>query len=163
MSGPMVSYSLSTATEVRGTPRDVWPVLGDFEDVEVWAPALTDAYRTTGPDVGVGSRRSVRYRHILTMEQVITAWQDGESLTYAVFRAPWPLRNFSETWSVEPTPGGAMVRTRVEYEVRFSAVGRFVNWVFTRHVLRFEMRRGQRGLKDTVEGRVRAGAGASEP
>lgn len=163
MSGSKPPYRLSATTEVHCTPRDVWRVLGDFEEVEVWAPALTDAHRTTGPDIDIGSRRTVRYRHILSMEQVVTAWNEGESLTYAVLRVPWPLRNFSETWTVSPSPAGALVRTHVEYEVWFAALGRFVNWVFTRHVLRFEMRQGQLGLKRTVERRLRDEGSSTKP
>ena len=163
MPGSKPPYRLSATTEVDCSPQDVWRVLGDFEEVEVWAPALTDAYRTTGPDIDIGSRRTVRYRYILSMEQVVTAWTEGERLTYAVLRVPWPLRNFSETWTVSSSPAGALVRTHVEYDLWFGALGRFVNWVFTRHVLRFEMRRGQLGLKHTVEGRSRGDGDPTEP
>ena len=126
-------------------------MLGDFEEVEEWAPALTDAFRTTGPDIGIGSRRTVEYRRLFRMEQVVTDWQEGESLTYTVFKAPWPIRHFFETWTVTPSVSGARVRSFVEYELWFGRVGAFVNWLFTRHVLQFEMRSGLKGLKRKVE------------
>jgi len=152
MAGSKPLRRLSATMETSSSPQDVWRVLGDFDEVEVWAPALTDAFRTTGPDIDIGSRRTVRYRYVLTMEQVVTEWTEGESLTYAVFRAPWPLRNFVERWTVAPTSTGALVRAQVTYELRFGVLGRFVDWVFTRHVLQFEMRQGQLGLKRAVEG-----------
>ena len=145
--------TLSATTEINRAPSEVWSVLGDFEEVEVWAPGLTDAYRTTGPDIDIGSRRTVRYRYLLTMEQVVTEWTEGESLTYAVFRAPWPLRNFFETWTVTPSEAGSRVTTEVAYDLWFGWLGRLVDWCFTRHVLRFEMKQGQKGLRRVVESR----------
>lgn len=142
---------LEATIEIACSPKDVWSILGDFEDVAVWAPGISDSFRTTGPDIGVGSRRTVRYRRLFQMEQVVTEWTEGRSLTYAVFRAPWPLRNFVETWTLTPSVSGSRIHAMVEYDLRLGAAGRFVNWVFTRHVLAWEMRSGQEGLKRTVE------------
>ena len=151
MPSPNPQGRLQATIEIECSPKEVWGILGDFEEVELWAPGITDAYRTTGPDIDVGSRRTVHYRHLFRMEQVVTEWTEGKSLTYDVFKTPWPLRNFQETWTLTPSVSGARVHTEVEYELWFGKVGRFVNWIFTRHVLSFEMRAGQRGLKRKVE------------
>ncbi len=143
---------LEATIEIACSPADVWSVLGDFEGVKSWAPGLSDAYRTTGPDIDVGSRRSVTYRHLFTMEQVVTEWNEGARLSYAVFRAPWPLRDFFETWTIMPTVVGSTVRAQVAYDLWSGPVGRLVNRAFTHQVLRFEMRRGLQGLKAAVEG-----------
>jgi uncharacterized protein YndB with AHSA1/START domain len=151
MAGPPRTGTLEASIEIDCSPKDVWSVLGDFDEVEAWAPALSDAFRTTGRDIGIGSRRTVEYRRLFRMEQVVTHWEDGESLSYTVFKAPWPLRNFFETWTVTPSVSGARVRSAVEYELWFGPVGAFVDWVFVRRVLLFEMRSGLKGLKRTVE------------
>jgi hypothetical protein len=142
---------LDASMVIRGSPSEVWAVLGDFEDVETWAPGLTRSHRTTGSHIDVGSRRTVTYRHLFAMEQVVTEWSDGRRLTYAVFRAPWPLRNVSETWTVAVHEGGCLVTTELAYDLWLGWVGRVVHWLFTRHVLRFEVRMGQLGLKRVVE------------
>lgn len=142
---------LEATIEIDCSPKDVWRVLGDFERVANWAPGISHSFRTTGPDIGVGSRRTVRYRRLFRMEQVVTEWTEGRSLTYAVFRAPWPLRNFVETWTLTPSVSGSRIHSVVEYDLRLGAAGRFVNWAFTRHVLASEMRSGQEGLKRAVE------------
>ena len=151
MDRPLPPTRVQASIEIAAPPREVWRYLGDFEDPEIWAAALSYARRTTGDEVGVGSRREVRYRHLLRMEQVITQWDEGRRLQYAVFKAPWPLRHFFETWEVTPSITGARVRSAVAYELWFGAVGRFVNWIFTRHVLLFEMRTGLNGLKRAAE------------
>ena len=142
---------LEASIEIDCSPKEVWSVLGDFENVEKWAPGISRSFRTTGPDIGVGSRRTVRYRGLFPMEQVVTEWRHRHGLTYAVFKAPWPLRNFVETWTVAPSVSGARVHSTVRYDIRLGAVGRLANWLFTRHVLAFEMHAGQQGLKRTVE------------
>lgn len=151
MTGPPPPNRLEATIEIGCPPEEVWGILGDFEKVELWAHCLSAGYRTTGPDLGIGSRRTVTYRHLFEMEQVITEWTEGTSMTYHVIRAPFPLRHFLETWTVTPSVRGSRVRTEVEYGVRFGAVGRLVNWLFTRHVLRFEMHVGQKHLQRTVE------------
>jgi hypothetical protein len=72
-------------------------------------------------------------------------------LEYAVFRAPWPLRHFVESWEIAPSAVGTRVSARVSYDVWLGPLGGAVDWLFTRHVLRFEMRAGLRGLKRAAE------------
>jgi len=142
---------LEASIDIAASPLQVWRYLGDFEDVEEWAPALSDAYRTTGPNVGVGSRRIVRYRRLFSLEEVVTEWVEGHRLEYAVFRAPWPLRHFVERWEISPSAVGTRVSAGVSYDVWLGPLGGAVDWLFTRHVLRFEMRAGLRGLKRAAE------------
>lgn len=151
MLGPTPKARLEGTLEISSSPEEVWSVLGNFRGVTAWAPALSATRRTTGPDVGVGSRRAVTYRRLFTMEQAVTEWTEHQSLTYAVFRAPWPLRDFFESWTVTPSVSGSRVHVALEYGLWFGAVGRFVHWAFTRHVLRLEMRWGLEGLKSVVE------------
>jgi uncharacterized protein YndB with AHSA1/START domain len=151
MPAPTPPARIEATIEIKCSPKEVWQTLGDFEHVDVWAPGISDSIRTTGAEIGVGSRRTVRYRRLFTMEQVVNEWIHGKSLTYNVFKAPWPLRHFEETWTVTPSVSGSRVHTEVRYDLWFGAVGRFADWLFTRHVLLLEMRSGQRGLKRAVE------------
>jgi hypothetical protein len=149
---------LNGSIEISRRPEDVWTFLGDFEDVEAWASSITSSYRTTGPDIGVGSRRTVWYRWVLRLEEAITEWTDGQKLTYSVFGAPAPFRDFHETWSVAAAPGGATVTARVRYNLSFGFAGRLLNQVLLKHVLRFEVWAGLRALKRYVETRSPAPA-----
>ena len=142
---------LKRSIEISRPPEDVWSFLGDFEDVEAWASSITSSYRTTGPDIGVGSRRTVRYRWVLRLEEAVTEWTEGQKLTYSVFGAPTPFRDFHETWSVAPSPEGATVTARVRYNLSLGRTGRFLNRVLLKHILRFEVWAGLRALKKHVE------------
>lgn len=142
---------IEASIEVACSPKEVWAYLGNFEAVEAWAPALTRSVRTTGPDLDVGSRRTVEYRRLFRMEQEVTEWFEGKGLQYAVYRAPWPLRHFYERWEVSPSVIGTHVRASVAYDLWFGPVGRLANWLFTRHVLRYEMHSGLKGLKRAAE------------
>lgn len=144
--------------EISRRPEEVWSFLGDFEDVEAWASSITSSYRTTGPDIGVGSRRTVWYRWVLRLEEAVTEWTDGQKLTYSVFGAPTPFRDFHETWSVAAAPVGATVTARVRYNLSLGFVGRFLNQILLKHILRFEVWAGLRALKKYVEARKPATA-----
>jgi ribosome-associated toxin RatA of RatAB toxin-antitoxin module len=153
MRGASPTCQIRRSVEILRPPDDVWRLLGDFEDVEAWASSITSSRRTTGPEVGIGSRRTVRYRWVLRLEEAVTEWTEGRSLAYDVFGAPIPFRDFHETWRIDPSPVGATVTACVQYKVGFGVAGRLLNALLMRHVLKLEVWLGVRSLKRTVEAR----------
>lgn len=142
---------LEAHIHIDRSPAEVWAVLGDFHGLAAWAPPITSAVRSTGPEIGVGSRRTVYYRGVLRMEEAVTEWVEGERLGYDVHAAPFPLRHFSESWSITPGPCGVRVTARVRYEVRAGPLGEFIHTAISRPILRREMAGGLAGLKRFVE------------
>jgi len=136
---------------IERPPHEVWSVLADFGNVEAWAPFVVRSYVTTNGDLGVGSRRILEHRLGFLLDEAVTEWDEGSSFSYAVFGAPFPLMQFQESWSIEPTPSGATLTTRMSYGVRFGPVGALIDWLVIRHLLRRAIKKGHRGLKRHVE------------
>jgi hypothetical protein len=61
------------------------------------------------------------------------------------------MTDVHEKWSASHENGLSTVTTQVNYNMRLGYLGRFIDWVLVRFVVRREMRAGLRGLKQHVE------------
>lgn len=92
-------------------------------------------------------------RHVwgFHLEEVITAWDDGRGYSFAVVKPPFPIASVHETWTVDQRSRETRATTVVEYDVRLGALGRLVDVLLIRRLIRREMRRGLAGLKRHIE------------
>jgi hypothetical protein len=142
---------------------DVWTVLSDFGNVADWAPFVVRSFRTTDGDLGVGSRRFLRHRWGFTLDEAVTRWEEDRCFSYRVFGAPYPLRELHEVWSISPNGRGVVLTTQMTYEVHLGALGRLVDRLVVRRLLRRAIRIGHRGLKEHIEGRAPIAASGAAP
>jgi hypothetical protein len=92
----------------------------------------------------------MRHQWGFRLEEVVTAWDEGRGFTFLVKRAPFPLNFVLETWTVAESDGRARVETTVEYNTHIGIIGRLIDRVLVRHLIRREMRRGLAGLRGCV-------------
>ena len=132
----------------------VWRVLADFGAVADWAPDVLDARCTTDARSGVGCARVVTASNGTTIEEVVTAWNEGRSLTFAV---PGGLArvvgSLAETWSVEDKDADAASRVIVRMQYRSSSgpAGAAVTRALVRPTLAKMLTANLAGLKRHVE------------
>ena len=103
--------SVVEKTIVDATPGQTWAIIGDFNDMERWHPAVV---RTEILDDG--------FSRILYLEdggeirEKLLDYTDGVSYRYKILSGPLPVENYVSTLSVEPTQDG---RTRITWEANF--------------------------------------------
>ena len=129
----------------------VWDVLADFGGVADWAPYMRTSHLIGETTSGVGTRRGMRHAWGFRFEESVTEWHEGRGYSVHVFRAPWPMKDVRESWVAGGGDGASTVSTQVSYDMRLGAVGRLLDWMLVRFVVRREMRAGLRGLKDYLE------------
>ncbi len=138
--------------EISALPADVWRTIADFGAVGNWAPHVTEAHCTTENGSGVGCSRSLTSSTGEVIEEVVTEWDEGRSLT---FQVPGGLARvvafFQENWFVEAAPGGSAVVVQMEYRSRFGPVGAGVTRLVVRPVLAKMLTENLAGLKHYVE------------
>jgi ligand-binding SRPBCC domain-containing protein len=141
---------LKEETAIDSSPAAVWEVLRAFGDVARWAPGIAWSSCLDDPPEGIGARRLMRHQWGFRLEEVVTAWDEGRGFTFLVKRAPFPLNFVLETWTVAESGGRARVETTVEYNTHIGIIGRLIDQVLVRHLIRREMRRGLAGLRSCV-------------
>lgn len=138
------------------SPASAWDVMADYGGVAKWAPGMRDSRVLGEQHQGVGAHRTLRHILGFRIEEVVTDWTEGVAYAFELTRTPFPMRKVSETLGLEPLGGRTRIVSRVWYDMRLGALGRFFDWVFLRHFVAREMRASLRGLKAFIEQRVLA-------
>lgn len=141
---------LAEETVIESPSEAVWAVLGAFGDVAAWAPGIASSRCLGTRTGGIGARRLMRHVWGFRLEEVVTAWEEGSGFTFLVIKAPFPLNFVLETWKVAPSGAQVRVETTVEYNTHAGPLGRLIDYVCLRHLIRREMRRGLAGLRRSV-------------
>jgi len=131
--------------------QPVWSLLADFGGVSEWAPYMKTSHLIGDIDSSVGMRRGMRHAWGFRFEETVTEWQDGQGFSFDVFRAPFPMKDVKESWMVSRDNGLSVVSTRVTYGMKLGPVGKAIDWLLVRFIVRREMRAGLRGLKQHSE------------
>lgn len=136
---------------IQAPKHAVWGVLEDFGGVSEWAPYMRKSYLVGDQKSGVGTSRFMRHAWGFGIEELVTEWTDGHGFCFDVHRAPFPMKDVHETWVTSHDSGLSTVATRVTYSMRLGFLGKLVDWMLVRFVVRREMRAGLLGLKKYVE------------
>jgi carbon monoxide dehydrogenase subunit G len=146
--------------EVAALPQAVWAVLADFGGVANWAPLVRESHYTTRAHTGVGCRRSVTDFNGRTVEDVVSAWDEGHSMAFRVRGQLAGVVTFlEETWTVEPASRGAQVVAALEYRTKLGLGGAILTRLLVYPGLAKMLARNLAALKRYVEANVKAGDG----
>jgi ligand-binding SRPBCC domain-containing protein len=142
---------LEERVELEAPAARVWPVLADFGGVAKWAPYMRSSRLLGEQAAGVGTRRAMRHAWGFRFEERVTQWHDGKGFSFDVLKAPFPMKDVKESWAMGREGGYAVVSTQVRYGMRMGLLGRALDGLLVRFLVRREMRAGLRGLKQFVE------------
>jgi ligand-binding SRPBCC domain-containing protein len=142
---------LEERVEIDAPLPAVWTVLADFGAVADWAPYMRASSLAGEVRSGVGMRRAMRHAWGFRFEEAVTQWHDGKGFSFDVVRAPYPMKDVKETWAVSSEDGRTVVATQVRYRMQLGLIGRVVDAMLVRLIVRREMRAGLRGLKEFAE------------
>lgn len=148
---------LEERVEIKAPMAHAWAALADFGGVAKWAPYMRSSRLLGERDAGVGARRTMRHAWGFRFEETVTQWHDGKGFSFDVLKAPFPMKDVKESWVVAREDGYVVVSTQVRYGMRLGALGRALDSLLVRFLVRREMRAGLRGLKQFVERSAGAG------
>ena len=141
--------SIAIATPVH----TVWSLLADFGGVSQWAPYMKSSHLIGDIRSGIGMRRGMLHAWGFRFEERVTQWTEGNGFSFDVHRAPFPMTDVKESWVISQDNGVSKVSTRVTYGMKLGPLGRLLDWLLVRFIVRREMRAGLRGLKRYSENR----------
>lgn len=106
--------------EVDAAPATVWKMIGNFNHLDVWHPALT-ASTVQGPDSKVGSVRTLVLVDGAKITEKLTARSDSKmSYSYTILSGPLPVQKYESTLSVTAAGPG---KSKVTWQGSFDAKG----------------------------------------
>ena len=114
--------NLSVTREVTldSTPATVWKLVGNFNALDVWHPAVSKS-ELNGAGTKVGTRRLLTLAdNKQTSIEQLTAYDARQtSYSYTIVRGPLPVVNYSSTISLNATPDG---KTLLKWTSTFDAI-----------------------------------------
>jgi ligand-binding SRPBCC domain-containing protein len=149
--------TLLQSVTIHAPLENVWATLADFGDVAAWAPYMRVSHLLGDQGKGVGTRRAMQHELGFRFEERVTEWVEGEGFTFDVLKAPWPMKDVTESWRIQTDGDGVIVTTRVVYGMKLGPLGRLLDSGMVQFIVQREMRSGVLGLKAHVEHRARAG------
>ncbi|MCE2542603.1 MAG: hypothetical protein J4F30_04080 [Acidobacteria bacterium] len=116
-------FPLDPELDLNGT----WRRLRDLSSAHMYVPGLTAVSFVGAQREGVGTHRRVRMRGILTMDETVTEWREGEGMTLRLNRGDKgplpPLREHFFDYGLSERDGRVWLVNRMRYEVGLGPLG----------------------------------------
>ena len=110
--------SVQRETTIDRAPATVWKMVGDFNALDVWHPAVT---RSTATGNAPGATRLLTLGNGATISEKLLARDAAKhSYSYAILKSPLPVKNYKSTLQLSPTPDG---KTLMRWSSTFEAAG----------------------------------------
>ena len=108
---------------VSATSDVVWDLLGDYNSMEVWHPAVLNSI-LVGDGVTAGSRRLLIIPGVGTIaEELISHSDETMTLVYRIIDSPLPITNYVSTLQVEATRDPKDKTSKILWTSTFDAKG----------------------------------------
>lgn len=114
------ALKIDKQVEIAAPPATVWKMIGNYNHLDVWHPAVA-ASDLTGSGTSAGDVRVLTLGDGATITERLVAYSDTErSYTYAIEASPLPVDGYVSTLTVLPGQGGGSV---VRWSSTFDAKG----------------------------------------
>lgn len=113
------TLSVTREVTIDSTPATVWKLVGNFNALDVWHPAVSKS-ELNGAGTKVGTRRLLTLAdgNKTMIEQLTTYNAAKTSYSYTIVRSPLPVANYSGSITLNATPDG---KTLVKWTSTFDA------------------------------------------
>jgi uncharacterized protein YndB with AHSA1/START domain len=122
----MPARHITLQRRMSASPGSVWDLYADFPNLATHWSGLR-ATRAIGDQTsGVGARRRVELKPIGSMDETVTAWEEGRRIdTRNLSSGSVPFKQAESTLTLEPDDDGTLVTFDYRYVPRGGRFGRF--------------------------------------
>lgn len=111
---------------MSASPGSVWALYADFPNLARHWNGLRATRAIGGQTSGVGARRRVELKPMGSMEETVTAWEEGRRIdTQNQPSVPVPFKKAKSTLTLEPDGHGTLATFDYRYVPRGGPLGRF--------------------------------------
>ncbi|WP_158224694.1 SRPBCC family protein [Agaribacterium haliotis] len=144
-------FEVSAMTKINADRATVWQALEEFDDVYRWAPGVSESYAIGEEKLGIGHGRHCKIDGFGGIDEYITEWNPGQSLSYSVTPVG-PLHRSNSQWRLTDAGAGSTQLTIcLNYELRFGVFGKMMHKLMVRKKLESALPSTLQALKTRIE------------
>ncbi len=114
------AISVTREVTVDNSTATVWKLVGNFNALDVWHPAVTSS-SVNGNGTKVGTRRLLTLGDGATILEALTSYSAAKtSYSYSILKSPLPVANYKSTLTLTPVDEG---HTLMKWSSTFDANG----------------------------------------
>ncbi len=83
---------------------------------------------------------------------MVTEWDEGSGLSFALVRAPFPMKNARENMHIEQRGSMVRIHSKVTYGMQLGLLGAWLDRLLVSRLVSRDMRNSLAGLKELLEG-----------
>ena len=141
--------------QIDAAPEAVWTVLGDFMNIDRFAPEITSVDTLTTGENGIGSQRRCHFANGTSLIEEVISWTPDEAFEVKLSdMAAMPLREARSEVRVIPVKGGSKVVWGFDYRVKYGPIG----WLLGQTLMKMMMGKVIDGNLKGLEAEVLGGA-----
>jgi carbon monoxide dehydrogenase subunit G len=143
---------INATIEINAPADLVWKRLAKLDDVQHFVESVQKSYYSSEQTEGIGAERTCEVKGFGTLQEKITQWDDGDSLTYAVEGMPKVVRSARSHWSLNAiTPNKTRVTVESTMETNYGVFGSLMAKYMMRPQVTRLLEKGLASFKDYVE------------
>lgn len=142
---------LENSIRIEAAPERVWSVLASLDALDRYDPGVAKAEIVSDMKEGPGAARRCDLKPGGWFKERISALKLHEALAFELYECTLPVRRLKHTYTLVSEGGGTVVRQRMEYELKFGALGRLLDAIVVRRKWNAGVQSFFGGLKRYVE------------
>lgn len=145
--------TITVTRKSKASAARVWDLMSDFGAIDAFNPTLKESHLLDGScEIGLGAERQCTLKDGKNyIHERVVDWQEGRSYRIEVFGGTMPLEDIVAELAVQPVDAGSILRMTMRYHPRWGLIGRLVEPVLLRPMMRHTMRKVIGGLAEKAE------------
>lgn len=142
---------LENSINIDAPPEKVWSVLASLGTIDQYDPGITKSEIISPLQEGPGATRRCDLATGGWFNEKVTNWTPNESLSFELTECTLPVRRLKYSYALTSHGDQTGVRQRMEYELKFGAVGKLLDATMVRKKWNAGIKGFFVGLKHYVE------------
>ena len=142
---------LENSIRINAPREKVWSVLASLDALDQYDPGIRKSKIVSSQKEGLGAARQCDLTPGGWFKERVAEWRPHEGLAFELFECTLPVRRLKHSYTLTPDGSGTVVRQRMEYELKFGAVGKLMDAIMVRKKWDAGIKGFFAGLKHYVE------------
>jgi len=136
---------LENSIRIDASPERVWSVLASLDALAKYDPGVSKSEIVSPARDGLGASRRCDLKRGGWFKERVADWRPNEALSFELYECTLPVRRLRHDYTFVREGGATVVRQRMEYELKFGLLGKFLDAVMVR-------RKWNAGIKGFLSG-----------